>query len=136
MEYSDTLMDHFLNPRNVGEIPNADGVGRVGNPSCGDILVVAIKVRDEYLVDVKFKCRGCPAAIATSSVMTELATGQHLNDAAEITPEMIADAVDGLPEEKAHCSNLGAVALQNAILDYIWTSAIAEHRRSEGPVAG
>ena len=136
MEYSDTLMDHFLNPRNVGDMPDADGVGRVGNPSCGDILRVAIKVREEHLVEVKFKCRGCPAAIATSSAMTELATGKHLNDAAEIGPEMIADAVGGLPEEKTHCSNLGAAALQNAILDYIWGSAIAEHRRGEDGADG
>jgi len=120
VRYTDVLIDHFLHPRNVGEIPDADGVGSVGDPNCGDILKVWIRVRDEHVVDVRFKCRGCPAAIATGSAMTELAKGRHLDDAAEIGPEMIADALGGLPDGKTHCSNLGAAALQNAILDYIW----------------
>lgn len=130
MRYSDALMDHFLNPRNVGEMPDADGVGCIGNPSCGDILMVWIKVEEEHVVDVKFKCRGCPAAIGTSSAMTELAMGRHLDAAAEVTPEMITDAVGGLPEEKAHCSNLGAAALQDAIMNYICNSAVTEHERA------
>ena len=122
MHYSAKLIDHFMNPRNVGRIPDADGIGRVGDPACGDILMVWITVEDEHLARVTFKCRGCPAAIATSSAMTELAKGMHLDDAAELSPDRIEEAVGGLPDEKRHCSNLGAAALQDAIMSYIWGS--------------
>jgi nitrogen fixation NifU-like protein len=118
--YSDVLLDHFRNPRNVGEIPDAHGVGRIGDPTCGDVLAVWLKVENEHVADIRFKCRGCPAAIATASMMTQLARGRHLNDASEITPEMIEEALGGLPEAKRHCSNLGAAALQRAIISYIY----------------
>jgi nitrogen fixation NifU-like protein len=118
--YGDRIVEHFLNPRNVGEIPDADGVGVVGDPSCGDYLKVWIKVKDNRIVEAKFKCQGCPAAIATSSVMTEMALGKDLNEAAEISAEMIEEALGGLPEGKRHCSNLGADALYEAILSYIF----------------
>jgi nitrogen fixation NifU-like protein len=119
--YSDKLMDHFRNPRNVGRLDAPDGVGTAGDTSCGDVLVVDIKVdrATETIAAIAFQCRGCPAAIATSSAMTELALGLHLDDAAELTDEAIAAAVGGLPDEKRHCSNLGADALYNAIMDYV-----------------
>lgn len=111
-----------MSPRNVGEIPDADGVGSVGDPTCGDYLKVWIKVRNFHIVDIKFKCRGCPAAIATASAMTELAKGKHVDEAAEITDEMIAQAVGGLPPQKEHCSNLAATALYEAIMNYVFRS--------------
>ena len=118
--YSEALMDHFLHPRNVGEIPHADGVGSVGDPTCGDHLQVWIQVDDsDCLSDVKFRCKGCPAAIACASTMTELAIGADLDRASEITDEVVEDALGGLPPEKRHCSNLAAAALYEAILDYI-----------------
>jgi len=117
--YTDAAMDHFLHPRNVGEIRGADGVGCVGDPSCGDFLKVCIRVENEHVADIKFMCRGCPAAIAAASIMTEMAKGRHLDDAAEITDEMIAQALGGLPDRKQHCSNLGAGALYEAIMDYV-----------------
>ena len=129
MQYSKTLLDHFLNPRNVGEIPDADGVAGIGDPSCGDFLKVWIKVRDFHIVDIRFKCKGCPAAIATASVMTELAKGRHVDEAAEITDEMIAEAVGGLPPEKAHCSNLGATALYEAIMSYVVGSVESDRQQ-------
>jgi len=117
--YSEKVMDHFRNPRNVGEIPDADGVGTVGNPVCGDVMTVSIKVKDNRLVDVKFKTFGCGAAIATSSMITELAKGMTLKEALKITRSNIADALDGLPPIKMHCSNLAADALHAAIQDYL-----------------
>ena len=117
--YPDRLKDHFRNPRNVGEIPDADGVGQAGDPDCGDMLKVWIKVRDEHIVDIKFKCFGCPAAIASASVMTEIAKGKQLDDAAEISDETIARAIGDLPDEKLHCSNLGASGLHKAIMNYV-----------------
>lgn len=117
--YSDKVMDHFRNPRNVGEIVGASGVGTVGNPVCGDMMTIYIKVKDDRLVDIKFKTFGCGAAIATSSMITELAKGKTLEDALKVTRKDIAEALDGLPPVKMHCSNLAADALHAAIQDYL-----------------
>jgi len=116
--YSETVMDHFANPRNVGEIENADGVGEEGNPVCGDMMTFYIKVKDDKLEDVKFKTFGCGAAIAVSSMVSEMAIGKPLDEALKITPNSVAAALDGLPKQKHHCSNLGAQALTSAINDY------------------
>ena len=116
--YTDKVMDHFTNPRNVGEISDADGVGEVGNPVCGDIMKFFIKVNDDVITDIKFKTFGCGAAIATSSMTTELAKGKTMKDALQLTNEVVAEALDGLPPVKMHCSNLAADALKAAILDY------------------
>jgi nitrogen fixation NifU-like protein len=117
--YSEKVMDHFMNPRNVGEIPDADGVGTVGNPVCGDLMTVYIKVKGNRLEDVKFKTFGCGAAIATSSMTTELAKGKTIEDALKITRADVADSLGGLPSIKMHCSNLAADALHTAINDYL-----------------
>jgi len=111
-------MDHFTNPRNVGEIADADGVGEVGNSRCGDIMKIWIKVENDVITDIKFKTFGCGAAIATSSVITELAIGKTLTEAEEITNQAVASALEGLPPLKMHCSNLAADALKSAIEDY------------------
>jgi nitrogen fixation NifU-like protein len=111
-------MDHFMNPRNVGEIENPDGVGEVGNPVCGDMMTFYIKVQDNRLEDVKFKTFGCGAAIAVSSMVSEMAKGKTLDEAARITPKLVAEELEGLPKQKFHCSNLGAQALNKAIEDY------------------
>jgi nitrogen fixation NifU-like protein len=116
--YSEKVMEHFKNPRNMGEIKDADGVGTVGNPVCGDMMTIYIKVKDNRLEDIKFKTFGCGAAIATSSMMTELAKGKTLEEALKITRANVADALDGLPPIKMHCSNLAADALRAAIEDY------------------
>jgi len=116
--YSKKVMEHFTNPRNVGEIPDADGIGTEGNPVCGDVMKVYIKVKDNKIVDAKFQTFGCGAAIAVSSMVTEMAKGKTLDEALKITRESIADALDGLPPQKMHCSNLGADALHKAIEDY------------------
>ena len=116
--YSDKVMDHFMNPRNVGEIEDADGIGEEGNPVCGDMMTFYIKVRDDRLEDVKFKTFGCGAAIAVSSMVSEMAKGKTLDEAIKITPRSVADELDGLPKNKFHCSNLGAQALQKAIENY------------------
>ncbi len=116
--YSEKVMDHFTNPRNVGEIEDADGIGEVGNPVCGDMMTFYIKVKDEHLEDVKFKTFGCGAAIAVSSITSEMAMGKSLEEAAKITPSLVAQQLDGLPKNKLHCSNLGAQALQKALRDY------------------
>ncbi len=116
--YSEKVMDHFEHPRNVGEIPDADGVGQVGNPSCGDIMKVYIKVADGRITDCKFKTFGCGAAIATSSMVTEMVQGKTLDEAMEISNRSVAEALDGLPPIKMHCSNLAADALHAAIEDY------------------
>jgi len=116
--YSAKVMEHFKNPRNMGEIPNADGVGTVGNPVCGDMMTIYIKVKDDRLADIKFKTFGCGAAIATSSMITELARGKTLKEALEITRKNVADSLDGLPPIKMHCSNLAADGLHAAIEDY------------------
>jgi len=117
--YSDKVMEYFTNPRNVGEIENPDGVGEVGNPVCGDMMTFYIKVKDNRLDDVKFKTFGCGAAIAVSSMVSEMAKGKTLEEALEITPRLVADELEGLPKQKLHCSNLGAQALHKAIQDYL-----------------
>jgi len=117
--YSQKVMEHFRNPRNMGEIPDADGVGTVGNPICGDMMQIFIKVKDNRLEDVKFKTFGCGAAIATSSMITELAKGKTIEEALKITRADVADALEGLPPIKMHCSNLAADGLRVAIEDYL-----------------
>ena len=116
--YSEKVMEHFSNPRNVGEIEDADGIGEVGNPVCGDMMTIYIKVDDGRLSDVKFKTFGCGAAIATSSMITELAKGKTIEEALEISSDDVADSLDGLPPVKMHCSNLAADGLHLAIEDY------------------
>ncbi|MFC1966809.1 Fe-S cluster assembly scaffold protein NifU [Chloroflexota bacterium] len=117
--YSDKVMEHFMNPRNVGEIDNPDGVGEVGNPICGDMMTFYIKVKDNRLEDIKFKTFGCGAAIAVSSMVSEMALGKTLEEAMKITPRAVADKLEGLPKQKFHCSNLGAQALNKAIKNYL-----------------
>ncbi len=116
--YTDKVMEHFTSPKNVGELENADGEGRVGNPVCGDMMAMQIKVEDGVITDVKFRTFGCGAAIATSSIVTEMAKGMTLEEAEAITNEDVAEALGGLPTNKMHCSNLAADALHNAIEDY------------------
>lgn len=116
--YSEKVMDHFMSPRNVGEIEDADGVGEEGNPVCGDMMTFYIKVKDNRLSDVKFKTFGCGAAIAVSSMVSEMAKGKTLEEAKKITPQVVADELEGLPKNKFHCSNLGAQALNKAIKHY------------------
>ena len=117
--YGEKVMEHFMNPRNVGEIENPDGIGEEGNPVCGDMMTFHIKVKDNHLDDVKFKCFGCGAAIAVSSMVSEMAKGKTLEEAIKITPQSVAKELEGLPKNKLHCSNLGAQALHKAIEDYL-----------------
>ncbi|MBP2664744.1 MAG: iscU 2 [Firmicutes bacterium] len=117
--YNDKVMDHFSNPRNVGEIKDADGVGEVGNAKCGDIMRIYLQVENDIITDVKFKTFGCGAAIATSSMVTEMVKGKNLDEALEISNQAVAEALGGLPPAKMHCSNLAADALHEAIKDYI-----------------
>jgi nitrogen fixation NifU-like protein len=123
--YSDKVMDHFTNPRNVGEISDPDGVGEEGNPVCGDMMTFYIKVKGNRLDDVKFKTFGCGAAIAVSSMVSEMAKGKTIDEARKITPELVAKELEGLPKNKFHCSNLGAQALNKAIDNYM-----AKHGKS------
>lgn len=116
--YSEKVMEHFSNPRNVGEIEDASGVGTEGNPVCGDLMTIYIKVEDDVITDIKFKTFGCGAAIATSSMITEMAMGKTLDEALEISRNDVAEALEGLPPVKMHCSNLAADALRAAIEDY------------------
>jgi nitrogen fixation NifU-like protein len=116
--YSQKVMEHFKNPHNMGEIPDADGVGTVGNPVCGDLMTMYIKVKDNRLQDIKFKTYGCGSAIATSSMTTDIARGKTLEEALKITRADVADSLGGLPPVKMHCSNLAADALHEAIEDY------------------
>lgn len=116
--YNDKVMDHFFHPRNVGEIENPDGTGQVGNPVCGDVMRITIKVGDDKIEDVKFKTFGCGAAIATSSMVTELVKGLTLDEAMQVSNQAVAEALGGLPPQKLHCSNLAADALHAAIEDY------------------
>lgn len=116
--YTEKVMEHFKNPRNMGEIPDADGVGTVGNPVCGDLMTIYIKVKDNRFEDIKFKTFGCGSAIATSSMITELAKGKTLEEGMKITRANVADSLGGLPPIKMHCSNLAADALHAAIEDY------------------
>jgi nitrogen fixation NifU-like protein len=116
--YSEKVMDHFMNPRNVGMIENPDGYGRVGNPVCGDLMEMFIKVEEDIIKDIKFRTFGCGSAIATSSMVTEMAKGMHVDEAMKITRGDVADELEGLPPRKMHCSNLASNALQEAIEDY------------------
>jgi len=117
--YTEQVMEHFRNPRNLGEIPDADGVGTVGNPVCGDLMTIYIKVKGNHIEDIKFKTFGCGAAIATSSMITELAKGKTLEEAMKISRGDVADSLGGLPPIKMHCSNLAADGLHAAIQDYL-----------------
>lgn len=116
--YSDKVLDHFTNPRNVGEIDNADGIGQVGNPKCGDIMKMYLKIVNDTIIDAKFRTFGCGAAIATSSMATELVKGKTVDEALKITNKAVAEALDGLPPVKMHCSNLAEEAIKAAIEDY------------------
>ena len=118
VDYNEKVKDHFFNPRNVGEIKDADGVGTVGNPQCGDIMTIYIKVKDERIEDIKFKTFGCAAAISSTSIATEMVKGKTLNEAEKLTREDVANELGGLPAIKMHCSNLAADAIKKAIEDY------------------
>ena len=117
--YNEKVMQHFMNPQNVGDIKDADGIGEVGNPVCGDMMTFYIKVKDNKLEDVKFKTFGCGAAIAVSSMVSQIAMGKTLEEALKITNKDVAEELGGLPKNKMHCSNLGADALHAAIKDYM-----------------
>ncbi len=117
--YNEKVMQHFINPQNVGEIKDADGIGEVGNPVCGDMMTFYIKVKDNKLEDVKFKTFGCGAAIAVSSMVSQIAKGKTIEEALKITNKDVADELGGLPKNKLHCSNLGADALHAAIKNYL-----------------
>lgn len=117
--YTDLVMEHFRNPRNVGEVEDPDGVGEIGNPTCGDVMRITIRVTDERIEDVKFKTFGCGAAVATSSMVTEMVKGKTLSEALEVSNKAVAEALGGLPPQKMHCSNLAADALHIAIIDYL-----------------
>ena len=116
--YSDIVMDHFMHPRNVGEIENPDGVGQVGNAKCGDIMKMYLKIRDNVIQDVKFETFGCGSAIASSSMATEMIKGKSIHDAMRLTNKAVAEALDGLPAHKLHCSVLAEEAIKNALKDY------------------
>lgn len=118
MLYSEKVMDHFEHPRNVGEIENADGIGEVGNPTCGDIMKMYLKIEDDKIVDCKFKTFGCGSAIATSSMATEMIKGKSIKEALELSNKAVVEALDGLPPRKIHCSVLAEDAVKLAILDY------------------
>ncbi len=118
MQYSDIVMEHFKSPKNIGRIENPDGIGEVGNPVCGDMMTITIKVKDNRIDDIKFETFGCGAAIAVSSMVTEMAKGKTLEEAMQITNKSVAENLGGLPKNKLHCSNLGADALHKAIMDY------------------
>lgn len=118
MLYSEKVMDHFKNPRNVGEIEDADGVGEVGNPVCGDIMKMYLKIENDVIVDCKFKTFGCGSAIATSSMATELIKGKTVQEALELSNKAVVEALDGLPARKIHCSVLAEEAIKSALVDY------------------
>jgi len=118
LPYSEKVMDHFLNPRNVGEIPDASGIGTVGNPICGDVMKMFLKIENDVIVDVKFKTFGCGAAVATSSMVTEMVKGKSIQEALTITNKAVAEALGGLPPVKMHCSVLAEEALRSALKDY------------------
>jgi nitrogen fixation NifU-like protein len=124
--YSEKVMEHFEHPRNVGRVENPDGIGKQGNPVCGDVMELTIKVKDDVIEDIKFRTFGCCAAIATSSMVTELVKGKPLDEAEKISKQTVAEALDGLPPVKMHCSNLAADALHDAIRDY------RERRKAQG----
>lgn len=116
--YTEKVLDHFENPRNVGELPDANGIGEVGNPTCGDITKIYLKIEDNIIKDIKFKTFGCAAAVASSSMLTEMAKGKTIEEALRITDQMVADELDGLPPQKLHCSNMAADAMHVAVEDY------------------
>ena len=116
--YSDKVMDHFANPRNVGELPNANGIGQVGNPKCGDIMKIYMYIEDDVIKDVRFKTFGCGAAIATSSISTEMVKGKTIQEALDLSNKAVTEALDGLPREKLHCSVLAEEGIRSAIADY------------------
>ncbi|HOZ44910.1 MAG TPA: Fe-S cluster assembly scaffold protein NifU [Candidatus Dojkabacteria bacterium] len=118
-EYSQKVMDHFMNPRNVGSIENPDGVGEVGNPRCGDIMRIYLKIDNDVITDIKFQTFGCGAAVATSSMITEMVKGENIEEALKISNQNVAEALGGLPPVKMHCSNLAAQALKAAIDNYL-----------------
>ena len=118
MPYNEKVMDHFLNPRNVGEIADADGIGTVGNPICGDVMKMFLKIENDVIVDAKFKTFGCGAAISTSSMVTEMVKGKSITDALKVTNKAVAEALGGLPAVKMHCSVLAEEALRSALVDY------------------
>ena len=122
--YSEKVIDHFMNPRNVGEIKNADGVGTVGNAKCGDIMRIFLKVENDIITDVKFKTFGCGAAVATSSMATELVLGKTVQDALQVTNKAVMEALDGLPPVKVHCSLLAEQAIHAALWDYAQKNGI------------
>lgn len=122
--YSEKVMSHFMNPHNVGEIEDADGVGEIGNPVCGDMMTFYIKVKDNRIEDVKYKTFGCGAAIAVSSMVSDMVKGKTLQEALTVTPDMVASELEGLPKNKMHCSNLGSQALRKAIRNYAVTNKI------------
>jgi len=124
MDYSKKVIDHFVNPRNVGEIENASGIGNVGNAKCGDIMRVYLKIENDVITDAKFKTFGCGAAVATSSMATEMVKGKTIKEALTITNKAVMEALDGLPPVKAHCSTLAEEALQSALWDYAQKNGI------------
>ena len=124
MDYSEKVLDHFMNPRNMGEIDEASGVGQVGNAKCGDIMRISLEIENNVIKDAKFRTLGCGAAIATSSMATELVKGKTIEDAIKITNATVADALDGLPPVKMHCSNLAEQALHAALYDYSTKSGV------------
>ena len=123
--YSEVVMDHFMNPRNVGVIENADGVGEIGNAKCGDIMKIYLKIENDIIVDVKFETFGCGSAIASSSMATEMIKGKHIDDAMKLTNKAVAEALSGLPAHKLHCSVLAEEAIKKALKDYFDRNGIA-----------
>ncbi len=119
MQYSEKVMDHFMNPRNVGTIENPDGYGKVGSPSCGDVMEIFLKIENDIIKDVKFRTFGCASAIATSSISTEMIMNKNINEALQLTNKAVAEALDGLPPAKMHCSVLAEEGIKAAIEDYI-----------------
>jgi len=128
--YTEAVMDHFFNPRNAGELPDADGVGEAGNPVCGDIMRIYVKIKDDRIVDIKFQTFGCGAAIATSSILTEMVKGKTITEAEKITNKAVAEALGGLPPQKMHCSNLAADAFHKALDNY------RQNQAKPAPAAG
>lgn len=117
--YTERLIDHFMNPRNVGVLEDADGSATIGDPSCGDFLCMYIRVEEMHITEIAFQCKGCPASIASASATTEMAKGKHIQDAILINPSDVAGYLGGMPEQKLHCSNLGVMALWHAMADYL-----------------
>jgi nitrogen fixation NifU-like protein len=133
--YNDLVIDHFTNPRNVGELENPDGRVVVGDPSCGDQMMVSLKISDNRIVDIKFKSYGCPGAIATSSMMTELAKGKTIDEALTLTDDDVVIALGGIPEKKKHCSLMGVTGLQEALEDYLKRLTIQSEQKHEKSIS-